>query len=120
MFFFSNCNPSINSFGQKLSALFERRNEMRASKEIQNHSRHYLKGETDMLLGKKNSRWSFRPVLVLTLLTIVIVTPRTTRADVVTDWNQTAITSFKAANTRFVLQTRTLAMLHAAIFDAVN
>jgi hypothetical protein len=44
----------------------------------------------------------------------------TARADVVTDWNQTAITSFNAANTRFVLQTRTLAMLHAAIFDAVN
>ena len=44
----------------------------------------------------------------------------TARADVVTDWNQTAMTSFNAANTRFVLQTRTLAILHAAIFDAVN
>ena len=73
-----------------------------------------------MLLEKKKTRWSFRPLLVLILLTIVIGTPRSTRADVVTDWNQTAITSFNAANTRFVLQTRTLAMLHAAIFDAVN
>lgn len=73
-----------------------------------------------MLLENKETRLSFRPLLVLILLTIVIGTPRTTRADVVTDWNQTAITSFKAANTRFVLQTRTLAMLHAAIFDAVN
>src|ERR1700687_2708663 len=73
------------------------------------------KGETIMLLEKNCS--SFRPLLVLILLTIVIGIPRTTRADVVTDWNQTAITSFKAANTRFVLQTRTLAMLHAAIFD---
>ena len=58
-------------------------------------------------------------LLVATLLAALGLAG-TARADVVTDWNQTAITSFNAANTRFVLQTRTLAMLHAAIFDAVN
>jgi hypothetical protein len=44
----------------------------------------------------------------------------TARADVVTDWNQTAIITFKAAGVGFPPQTRALAMMHAAIFDAVN
>jgi hypothetical protein len=60
----------------------------------------------------------FRSVVATLLVAIGLA--GTARADVVTDWNQTAMTSFNAANTRFVLQTRTLAMLHAAIFDAVN
>ena len=44
----------------------------------------------------------------------------TARADVVTDWNRTAITTLNAAGVRFPPQTRALAMMHAAIFDAVN
>jgi hypothetical protein len=44
----------------------------------------------------------------------------TARADVVTDWNQTAIATLNAGGVRFPPQTRALAMMHAAIFDAVN
>ncbi len=43
-----------------------------------------------------------------------------TRADVVIDWNQTAIATLNAAGVRFPPQTRVLAMMHAAVFDAVN
>jgi len=44
----------------------------------------------------------------------------TVRADVVIDWNQTAIATLNAAGVRFPPQTRALAMMHAAMFDAVN
>jgi PAP2 superfamily protein len=42
------------------------------------------------------------------------------RADVVTDWNQTANTTLAAGGVRFPPQTRALAIMHAAMFDAVN
>jgi membrane-associated phospholipid phosphatase len=44
--------------------------------------------------------------------------PPSARADVVTDWNATAITVARAAGDPVIL--RTLAMVHIAIFDAVN
>ena len=42
------------------------------------------------------------------------------QADVVTDWNQIANTTLAAGAVRFPPQTRTLAIMHAAIFDSVN
>ena len=42
------------------------------------------------------------------------------RADVVTDWNQTAIHATEIAGAPVPVQTRVMAMVHAAIFDAVN
>ena len=42
------------------------------------------------------------------------------QADVVIDWNQTANTSLAAGGVRFNLQTRALAIMHAAMFDSVN
>ena len=44
----------------------------------------------------------------------------TVQADVVTDWNQTANTSLAAGGVRFNIQTRALAIMHAAMFDSVN
>jgi hypothetical protein len=41
-------------------------------------------------------------------------------ADVVTDWSTTAQTAMVATAMKFPLQTRTLAIMHAAMFDAVN
>ena len=41
-------------------------------------------------------------------------------ADVVTDWNQTAIRATEIASSPPPLQSRVMAMVHAAIFDAVN
>ena len=41
-------------------------------------------------------------------------------ADVVTDWNQTAIRATEIAGSPPPLQSRVMAMVHAAIFDAVN
>src|SRR2546426_3170059 len=35
----TSCNPCIDSFAQKFSALLERRNEMRPSKYVRNHAR---------------------------------------------------------------------------------
>ncbi len=41
-------------------------------------------------------------------------------ADVITDWNQTAIAAMKAANTGGNPSTRNMAMMHVAMSDAVN
>ena len=41
-------------------------------------------------------------------------------ADVVTDWNQTAIRATEIAGSPPPLQSRVMAMVHAAIFDVVN
>jgi hypothetical protein len=68
--------------------------------------------------------WQIICVRKLRLLSAVLLATvslaATARADVVTDWNQTAIATLNAAGVRFPPQTRALAMMHAAIFDAVN
>src|SRR5258706_5533308 len=42
------------------------------------------------------------------------------RADVITDWNQTAIDVMKAVNVAGNPWTRTLAMVHVSMFDSIN
>jgi hypothetical protein len=73
-----------------------------------------------MLLEQKKTRCSFRPHLALILLMVVIGLPSTARADVVTDWNQIALNMASAINPQFAQQTRALAIVHVAMFDAVN
>lgn len=73
-----------------------------------------------MLLQKKKTRWSFRPQLALIFLIVVTGTPRTTRADVVTDWNENATSAAAAAGLNGPRHTRIFAMTHAAIHDALN
>jgi hypothetical protein len=53
-------------------------------------------------------------------LAITIVLSGTVQADVVTHWNETANASLAAGGVRFNIQTRALAIMHAAMFDAVN
>ena len=55
-------------------------------------------------------------VIGLALLTVIPAA----RADVITDWNQTAIDVMKAANVAGNPWTRSLAMMHVAMADAVN
>src|SRR4029453_12786922 len=42
------------------------------------------------------------------------------RADVVTDWNNAALDAIRAGNTAPPIASRSLAILHASIYDAVN
>src|SRR3989442_11310196 len=62
--------------------------------------------------------------MILTLCASLAATSRTptTRADVVTDWNQTALATQAAVPTatRTPLAARALAMVHIAIFDSIN
>ena len=51
---------------------------------------------------------------------IILGTMFGARADVVTDWNQTAIRATEIAGAPVPVQTRVMAMVHAAIFDAIN
>jgi hypothetical protein len=51
-------------------------------------------------------------------LLVALVSPA--RADVITDWNQTAIAAMKAANVAGNPWTRNMAMMHVAMSDAVN
>jgi hypothetical protein len=53
-------------------------------------------------------------------LAINIGLSTTVQADVVTDWNETANTSLAGGGVRFAVQTRALAIMHAAMFDSVN
>ena len=56
----------------------------------------------------------FLGVVVLTLAAA------TSRADVVTDWNSAALDAIRAARTSPPVAARALAILHVAIYDAVN
>ena len=42
------------------------------------------------------------------------------RGDVVTDWNDAALDAIRAGRTAPPIASRSLAILHAAIYDAVN
>jgi hypothetical protein len=48
------------------------------------------------------------------------VTQSPARADIITEWNQTAVTTLVQAQLPTGAPTRALAMLHAAMFEAVN
>src|SRR5262245_31227942 len=56
------------------------------------------------------------PVLVCSIVLAAV----TSRADVVSDWNNAALTSIRSARTSPPQASRNLAMLHTAIYDAVN
>lgn len=51
---------------------------------------------------------------------IVLSAVHTARADVVTDWNQTALRATQTAGAPVPVQSRVMAIVHAGIFDAVN
>ena len=57
---------------------------------------------------------------ILALLLTLLATACLTQADVVTDWNETALLAIKSDRTAPPKAARALAMLHAAIYDAVN
>ena len=54
------------------------------------------------------------------MLGLMIAFASPASADVITDWNQTAIAAMKAANTGGNPSTRNMAMMHVAMSDAVN
>lgn len=59
--------------------------------------------------------------VALTALSITLaVAAHPARADVVTEWNEAAIDTLRAAKILSIRQTRALAMMHIAMFDAVN
>jgi hypothetical protein len=58
--------------------------------------------------------------IFVALIGLAIALASPARADVITDWNQTAIEVMKAANIAGNPWTRNLAMMHVAMSDAVN
>lgn len=58
--------------------------------------------------------------LIHSLLALVAVTGVAAKADVVTDWNHTALEAIKIDRTAPPKASRGLAILHVAIYDAVN
>jgi hypothetical protein len=63
--------------------------------------------------GKKGALW-------LLLLCSLVPVPQSARADVVTDWNMTAISAGQAAGQPNPRLSRNMAVVHAAIYDAIN
>ena len=58
--------------------------------------------------------------LWLAVVALVIAMSSFARADVVTEWNQNAQQALLTAKTSPVVSTRVLAIMHVAMFDAVN
>jgi len=63
---------------------------------------------------------TMRALTVLALSLSPLVRPAVARADVVLDWNVVALKTTAAAPFNPPLETRNLAIVHAAMFDAVN
>src|SRR5215203_2780592 len=57
--------------------------------------------------------------LICTLFAL-FVSQSPARADIITEWNQTALTTLLRAQLPTGAPTRAMAMLHAAMFEAVN
>jgi hypothetical protein len=60
------------------------------------------------------------PAIVVSIPLFLICFDQSLRADVVTDWNEAALNAIRASNTPPPAASRTLAILHTAIYDAVN
>jgi hypothetical protein len=58
--------------------------------------------------------------LLALLVIVVLVVPATALADVVTEWNEIAVATAAAGKHGASDASRTTALVHAAIFDAVN
>src|SRR5919199_5033062 len=67
------------------------------------------------------SRRRFRHSLMLLMLCVLGLTAaRPAAADVVTEWNQITLNSIRTAATAPAVTPRVTAIVHAAVFDAVN
>lgn len=65
------------------------------------------------------ARWLLKRALLITSTAALLGVPQITNADVVTDWNTIAISTV-SADTLPNRQSRDVAMVHAAMFDAMN
>jgi hypothetical protein len=77
----------------------------------------------DLSLGSRHMRASVRARALGMLMILVIALAATATpamGDAVTDWNQTSMDVLKAANVLGLPWTRSMAMVHVAIADAVN
>jgi hypothetical protein len=79
----------------------------------------------EVMTNKKSSTKVLRSVLRVGLQTIgmsalVLLSVMTVRADTVLDWNVIALKTTAAASFNPPLESRNLAIVHAAMFDAVN
>ena len=71
------------------------------------------KGETNASRSNEIKLWLF-------LLCSFVLALQPTHADVVTDWNMTAVSASQAAGANSLIMSRNVALVHAAIYDAVN
>src|SRR5262245_59182273 len=63
---------------------------------------------------------TMRRIAVKTIAVLMTMCAATAHADVVTDWNQIAIDTLKAANINVNPWSRSMAMMHVAMSDAIN
>jgi membrane-associated phospholipid phosphatase len=64
--------------------------------------------------------WFKSGLTLLALVTLCLAAPERAAADVVTDWNQIAQNAVRNANTAPAATPRVMAIVQAAVFDAVN
>ena len=59
-------------------------------------------------------------ILLVALLVAASAAAPAAHADVITDWNQTGVAAAVAAGQNSLQLSRTMAMVHGAMYDAVN
>ena len=64
--------------------------------------------------------WRARRLALFALLALSLCAPLSAKADVVTDWNAIGLATSSAAGQGPNPQSRTMSIMHAAIFDSVN
>ena len=69
--------------------------------------------------GAHHLQWIMRCAWAVLLVVSAMVQSGKAQ-NVVTEWNENAMETIRTGNTHFTLQARALAIVHAAMFDAIN
>lgn len=73
-----------------------------------------------MLRNRKALPYRSASSPLLAVIALSLAMPGSAAADVITEWNQNAVAAIHLTNTNPVLSPRLLAIMHGAMFDAVN
>src|SRR5687768_10267514 len=80
----------------------------------------YLTRARNYVSTKREVAMKSAQTLPLLIFSLILISPSMAIADVVTDWNTAALNAIRANRTSPPEASRTLAILHVAIYDAIN
>src|SRR5882724_10824237 len=83
---------------------------------------HHIDGHTTLAVARKSnfSKEATMNVLKVAIVGLALISANTVRADVIADWNNTAMDVMKAVNVAGNPWTRSMALVNVSMSDAVN